>query len=196
MVGTSASLLKRLADSADESAWCSLTDAYAPLVKKWLSRHAVPANDRDDLVQEVLVVVVRKLPGFKHNQRTGAFRSWLRSITVNCLRDFWKNNRLQPNVQGGSDFQVMLAQLEDPASALSAQWDYEHDLLVTREVLRQIKGDFEPRTWQAFQQTTFHRVRAAEVAAELGISENAVYAAKSRVLTRLRQEISGLVGDS
>ncbi len=193
MAETSHSLLERLADAADQSAWRSLSAAYEPLIRNWLQRQAVAADDQDDLVQDVLIAVMKRLPEFKHNQQTGAFRNWLRLITVNCLRNFWRAKRIRPRATGGTDFQSMLVDLEDPKSDLAAQWDREHDLLITRQVLRLIKRDFDKKTWQAFERTTFDKAPAAEVAAELGMTANAVYLAKSRIMTRLRQEAAGLV---
>jgi RNA polymerase sigma-70 factor (ECF subfamily) len=64
---------------------------------------------------------------------------------------------------------------------------------VANRLLEMIAPDFEPTTWQAFLLLTEGR-RAAEVAAQLGVSVNAVYIAKSRVMTRLQQELAGLVG--
>src|SRR5437870_2279853 len=83
---TSASLLDRLRrPKAGEADWRRLVDLYTPLIRGWLRRHAdLPPGDADDVVQDVLAVVVRRLPDFEHNQRTGAFRAWLRTITVNC----------------------------------------------------------------------------------------------------------------
>src|SRR5262245_464070 len=102
MTETSTSLLGRLRAKSDAKAWTQLVEAYTPLIQKWLRLQAVQANDSDDLVQEILAVVVRKLPDFEHNRRTGAFRCWLRRITVNCLRDFWRGQRLRPLATGKS----------------------------------------------------------------------------------------------
>jgi RNA polymerase sigma-70 factor (ECF subfamily) len=55
------------------------------------------------------------------------------------------------------------------------------------------EGEFQPATWQAFWGLTVEGKSGAEVAAELGLSVDAVYAAKSRVLRRLRQELDGLL---
>ncbi len=192
MVPTSPSLLERLND-ADAAAWQRLTAVYSPLIRGWLRRHGIRPDDADDLTQEVLVVVVRRYPDFQHNKRTGAFRAWLRAITVNCCRDFWKANRLRPVSPGGSDFGGYLDQVADPDNPLAAEWDKEHDLFVTRQLLEMIRPEFEAKTWEAFRRVAIAGEPAAAVAAALGVSANAVFIAKSRVLSRLREEASGLV---
>ncbi len=75
---TSLSLLDRVRQSADSESWDRLVRLDAPLMKNWLGRYEI--QDSDDLVQEVLTTVVTELPKFEHNQRPGAFRSWLRTI--------------------------------------------------------------------------------------------------------------------
>jgi RNA polymerase sigma-70 factor (ECF subfamily) len=193
MTATSASLLDRLRTDPRSPAWQRLVAIYEPLVRGWLRHHGLAAQDADDVVQEVMAVVVRRLPQFEHNGRAGAFRTWLKTIAVNCLRDHWRTGRRRPTATGDSDFQQFLAQLEDPTSGLSQQWDQEHDRHVTRNLLELLRDDFEPATWQAFQKTALEGLPAAEVAAQLGLSTNAVFISKSRVLARLRQEAAGLL---
>jgi RNA polymerase sigma-70 factor (ECF subfamily) len=54
-------------------------------------------------------------------------------------------------------------------------------------LLRQIEPEFKPETWQAFRRVTLDGVPAEQVAADLGLSVNAVYVAKARVMQRLRE---------
>jgi RNA polymerase sigma factor (sigma-70 family) len=193
MLETSASLLERLSRQPDEESWQRLVDLYSPLIRGWLRRQGLVGQDAEDQVQEVLLVVFRKLPDFRRQPRPGAFRRWLRTITVNCLRVFWRTRRGKPTATGDSHFLEMLQQLEDPVSDLSQQWDQEHDRHVTRRLLDLIKPIFEATTWSAFERVALHGIPAETVAAELGMTVNAVFIAKSRVLARLRQEGEGLL---
>ena len=130
---TSLSLLDRLRASPDDADWSRLVEVYAPLLRVWLTRAGVQPNDADDLVQEVLLVVHRELPAFQHNQRSGAFRRWLRQIVVFRLRNFWRERgRL---IVAGTDSQLeeQLRQLEDDGSHLSQIWDREHNLAIARK---------------------------------------------------------------
>jgi RNA polymerase sigma-70 factor (ECF subfamily) len=81
---TSASLLERLRSASDEAAWQILDDLYRPLIRSWLRRDPTLGEEADDVVQEVMGVLVRELPGFQR-QRTGSFRRWLRTITAHRL---------------------------------------------------------------------------------------------------------------
>ena len=185
--GTSASLLERLRDRGDAQAWQKLVLLYTPLMRDWLRPAGLQAADADDLTQRVLEVVVRKLPQFQHDGRPGAFRAWLHAITVNLLREFWRTR--SPAAQSAD----LLGQLEDPASDLGRWWDEEHDRHVLNGLLRLVERDFAANTWRAFRRVVLDDLPADAVAAELGMTVNAVLIAKSRVLSRLRQEASGMV---
>jgi RNA polymerase sigma-70 factor (ECF subfamily) len=190
---TPVSLFERLRSRPDDDGWRQLTDIYTPLIRSWLRGQQVADADADDLTQEVLAVVVRELPDFRHNGRPGAFRHWLRAVTANRLRTLWRERRYRPLATGASDFLEKLAQLEDPDSALSRAWDLEHDRHVARRLLESVRAEFEPRTWRAFWRVVVEAARPAAVADELGTTVNAVLLAKSRVLRRLREEGRGLL---
>lgn len=196
MQETSLSLLARLRQSADRETWNRLVELYAPLVRAWLGRYDVQPSDADDLVQEVLLAVAKDLSSFDHAGRPGAFRSWLRAILANRLRNFWRARGRRPQARGGSDLQRRLEQLEDPASAMSRLWNREHDTHVAGRLLALAEPHFSPNTWQAFRRVALEGARPDAVARELGMSLNAVFIAKSRVLSRLRQEAEGLVEGS
>src|SRR5438045_2480430 len=100
MSATSISLLERLRLEPDAQAWQRLVEIYTPLIRRWLGRYGLAEADREDLTQDVLAVVVRRLPQFEHNGRPGAFRTWLRLIVTHRLRDFWRARRCQPQAAG------------------------------------------------------------------------------------------------
>jgi len=190
---TSITLLQRLQQTDDPETWNRLVTLYAPLLNSWLRKYDVQNSDADDLVQEVLMAVSKDLITFEHSGRPGAFRAWLRSMMVNRLRDFWRSRDRRPQAIGGSDMELRLSQLDDPASEMSQLWNREHDLHVAGQLLALTEPNFTPETWTAFTRVAIQGHRADAVAKELGISVNAVFIAKSRVLSRLRQEAAGLV---
>jgi RNA polymerase sigma factor (sigma-70 family) len=189
---TRQSLLLR-ARTGERDAWKDLTDLYRPLILGWLHRQGVPARDVEDLSQEVLLSVVKHLPGFQHSGQRGAFRTWLRTIVCSRTADYWR--ALDPGTQasGGSVATVALQQIADPDSDLNRQWDEEHDRYVLHCLLDLVEEEFEPITLQAFRRLALDGVSGAEASQELGLSVAAAYVAKSRVLARIRQEAEGLI---
>jgi RNA polymerase sigma-70 factor (ECF subfamily) len=187
------SLLEQARDCSDAAAWQRLADLYVPLIRRWLRPYLLQTADTDDLVQEVLATLARELPSFERQPGPGVFRSWLRTITVHRLRTYWQRRDRRPAAVGGTDILAAFEQLEDPSSALSRAWDEEHDRHVVKTLLEAIRSEFRPTTWRAFEATALEGRPVAEVAADLGLSPNAVLLAKSRVLNRLRKRGQGLV---
>ena len=188
--------MNRLRLGGDTEAWGRMFELYRPLLMAWLRKYDVQAADADDLVQEVLLAVSTGLKSFDHNGRTGAFRTWLRNIHVNRLRTFWGARNRRPLAAGDSDIERRLTQLEDSASATSRLWDRQHDLFVLQQLLELSRARFSPETWTAFTRVALNGERPEIVAREMGLSLNAIFIAKSRVLSRLRQEAGGLVEGS
>ena len=193
---TSLSLLQQMRQSPGDEAWARLHRLYEPLIRKWLIRYDLKPDDADDVTQEVLLALSSNIGAFAHNGRAGAFRAWIKGILIHRLRRFWSARERQPPAKGGSDMNRRLAELDDPVSDLSLVWNREHDQFVLARLLSVVESRFEPRTWSAFRMTALEGVEARLVAEKLGISRNAVLIAKSRVLSRLRQEASGLVETS
>src|SRR5438128_2244954 len=111
---TSFSLLRHLQRGQDPDSWQMLLQIYRPFLLGLLRARSAPPQDLDDLIQEVLLVVVRELPTFRHSGRPGAFRAWLRSIAANRLRTYWRSRgRDVP-----TDMLTLAEQFEDPESEL------------------------------------------------------------------------------
>jgi RNA polymerase sigma-70 factor (ECF subfamily) len=194
MEATRSSLLIR-AKAGDAGAWEDLCELYRPLIVGWLHRQSVPAGEVDDVVQEIFVAVVRGLPSFDHSGRRGAFRSWVRTIAYNYSCDYWKSPARRATDPGQDAATAALGLLEDPDSPLNRFWEEEHDRYVLRCLLELAELEFEPTTMRAFRLVALEGASGSEVAGELGLSLAAVYAARSRVLRRLRELAEGLLDD-
>jgi RNA polymerase sigma-70 factor (ECF subfamily) len=189
---TSLSLIDRLKVARPEDIdWRRLQDIYLPLIQRWLRRVPGLSAEADDLAQEVFVVVIRELVRFER-RREGSFRAWLRTITANKAKNYCKQRDRHPAV--AMDWaEGFLEQMVDPNSALAREWDREHDEHVMQKLLAAVKGDFGATTWAAFCRLALDGCPGAQVAEELGMPENAVLLAKSRVMRRLRQEAGDLL---
>jgi RNA polymerase sigma-70 factor (ECF subfamily) len=188
---TSRTLLDRVR-ARDAEAWERLVHLYAPLVIHWCRHAGVPPQDVADLVPEVFQAVAGHVAAFRKEREGDTFRGWLRRITQNKTRDYFRRRRHDVRATGGTDRQMRLAGVPDaPPDDASAE-DAELGLL--RRVLDDVRGAFEPHTWEAFWRTAIDGRAAPDVAAELGMSPGAVRVAKSRVLQRLREELGDLAG--
>ncbi|MBI3467746.1 MAG: sigma-70 family RNA polymerase sigma factor [Planctomycetes bacterium] len=187
MDSTSATLLHRLRQPTNQSAWNQFVRLYTPLLFYWAHKAGLSEADSADLVQDVFCVLLRKLPEFEYDAGQ-SFRAWLRTVLLNTRR-----NRARQRVirtAGGIEDSDHEPAVPDGLVEL-AEADYRRHLIARAVQLMQ--AEFEPATWQACWQVTVEGRPPAEVARELGLSTNAVYLAKSRVLARLRRELDGLL---
>jgi RNA polymerase sigma-70 factor, ECF subfamily len=156
---------------------------YTPLLFYWTRRLGLRPPDAADLVQEVFVILVRKLPEFDYNRNDG-FRAWLRTVLFNQWRMTLR--RKLPSACAPLD------DLPCPDQPDGVAEEEYRQMLVAR-ALRLMQTDFQPATWQAFWECVVNDRPPAQVAAELGVSVRSVYLSKGRVLRRLRQELQGLL---
>ncbi len=193
---TSRSLLIR-ARSNDQDAWRRLVDLYSPLVAHWCQQWGVSPGDVPDLVQEVFSAVAPGLAAFQHDRPGGTFRGWLRAIAQNKVRDHFR--RGCGGAEGGTEALIRLREVPveggvpdatdcgadpDPAAEVAALY---------RRALEQVRCQFEERTWLAFWKVAVEDRSPADVADELGLTQNGVRQAKSRVLRRLKEELGELI---
>lgn len=190
---TRPSLLFRIRDERDASAWGEFVDLYAPLVHGYGMRCGLQDADAADVAQDVLVAVAQAMPGFNYDRQSGAFRAWLLTVTRNTLRNFIKLRRRHPRGSGKSAVHDLLDQQIDPV-ADDNTWDREYEHRLFDWAVEKIRRKFQPTTWSAFWETAVENRDVPVVAAELGLTAGQVYLAKSRVLARIRQEIER-VGD-
>ncbi len=187
MYPTSATLLERVRQRTDRAAWNQFAELYTPFLYHCARTLGLADSDAADAVQDVFVLLLEKLPDFQY-AKDGSFRAWLRTVTVNKCRERFRKR--QEVAIGGSDLPGM-DQIQ--ANNTDALWDTEYRQYLVARALAFMQSEFETTTWKACWETTVKDRRTKDVAADLGITINAVFVARSRVLRRLRKELSDLV---
>jgi RNA polymerase sigma-70 factor (ECF subfamily) len=187
MTKTPSSLLERLRQPFEPEAWARFVSLYTPLIYSWGRRVGLHEEDAVDLVQDVFVTLLQILPTFTYD-RQKSFRRWLWTVTLNK----WRKDRKQPDNRlvlgfGGQPEPVAVA------DDLETAWEAEYQCHLTGQALRLMQADFEETTWRACWEMVAAERPAAEVAAELGLTVGAVYAAKFRVMKRLRRDLHGML---
>jgi len=183
---TPVSLLEQLRHSPDEAAWARFVHLYSPLLFGWARQAGLDEGDAGDLVQDVFVILLKELPHFEHDP-DHSFRAWLKTVVLNRWRNQIKRQAGAPAHPGDA----FLVDVPAPDDSLFEEQEYRRQLL--RRALELLHHEFQPATWKAFHEHGMNGRPAAEVAAELGTTVGAVYAAKCRVLGRLREHLRGLL---
>lgn len=188
---TSPSLLARL-KVHESQAWERFVDLYGPLIFHWGHRYGLPDSDSADVMQEVFASVSRTIDRFEHSPQRGRFRGWLWTITRNKIRDYRRRLEHQLAAAEGSEIAAAIESLPEEWSDEASQESQQEVHALVRRALELIRSEFLPQTWEAFWRSAVDGQETAQISEELGLSQNSVRQAKSRVLRRLRAELGDL----
>jgi RNA polymerase sigma-70 factor (ECF subfamily) len=192
---TRASLLARIRDPSDADAWRQFVEVYASVVYGFARKRGLQDADAADLMQEVFRAVASAAGRLDYDPKRGTFRSWLYTVTRSKLYNFFNGQRRQVQASGDSGAQERLEEQAGRDGDTAAEWDREYERRVFAWAAEQVRGEFQPATWQAFWLTAVDGLGAKEAGAKVGLSPGAVYVAKSRVLARLREQVLEVQGE-
>lgn len=196
MVGlpkTRGSLLARLKDHADADAWSEFAEIYRPVIVRVAKSRQMQDADAEEVAQQVLTAVAKAIDRWEEDPDRARFRTWLHRIMQNLIVN--AATRQKPDRgRGDSANLAVLSQhpMKEGIDSDLVRLEYRRECF--RWAARQIRKEFQPDTWQAFWLTAVENRDVNEVALTLGRSRGSVYAARSRVMKRLRQKIAE-VGD-
>ncbi|MEM8911675.1 MAG: sigma-70 family RNA polymerase sigma factor [Planctomycetota bacterium] len=184
---TRPSLIVRLADTANQSAWWEFVDQYEPFLKHLVTRLGVPTRDVSDATQQVLMAIAGSVGNWKDDGGEASFRRWVSRVARNVVIRFMTRQRKQINGLGGSQALSLIAgQQEDTEPAMEQQYEYELILWAAQRV----KTEFAEASWQAFFATMIEDQSVAETAQHLGVSPGSIYMSRSRIIRRIRQLVA------
>lgn len=185
---TRLSLLARLRNPADRDAWSEFSEVYRPIIIRIAQTRGLQLADAEDLAQQVLLAVSGAIERFEADSKQAKFRTWLRRIAENAILNALA--RVAPDKAAGSDLAHWLlehtAAREGPDSDL-LQLEFRREIF--NWAARQIRDEFAPSTWRAFWLTAVEGFSIEQVCEELQKSHGSVYAARSRVMKRLREKV-------
>ncbi len=189
---TSVNMIQKIAGSSDSMAWSRLVTIYHPYISGWLLQAGIVEHDVEDVCQDVFSAVAKGIKNFHHSGREGAFRNWLRNITVNQCRRYRKKNAKHFDVLSGSKADRFLNRLADPKTELSKRWDREHDKHVLQAILEKLSNEFDYSTMHVFHELVIRKRPAFKVAQELNITVREALAMSSAVMQRVVREAATL----
>lgn len=176
---TRASLLARLSGGADRATWLEFFDRYGALLHGYARNRGCQAVDADDVVQDVLMALMRAMPNFTYDPARGRFRSYLRTITARAVLAKTRQNRPATSLQDVEAVDPALRTDDD------AVWEEEWKRYHVRRAMRVIEREISERDRLAFTRYALSGEAPERTAEELGMTVDQVYQVKSRVLKRL-----------
>ncbi len=197
-VATRRSLLSRLRDWADQQSWQEFFDAYWKLIYWAATRSGLNDAAAQDVVQEVIMAVARRMPDFRYDPALGSFKNWLLQITrrriIDQLRRHYRESKvLQPPAD---HFTATLEQVPDSAADdLEHHWDEEWEQNLLDAALQRVKRQVDARQFQIFDCHVLKAWSVKDVVRTLKVTDNQVYLAKSRITALIRNECERLRQD-
>lgn len=184
-------LLARLQNPADQQAWDEFAELYQPLIYRFARGRGLQDADASDITQRVLWTVARAADRWEPGTDRGRFRGWLARVTTNAVINLVSRQRRHRG-SGLSSVWDLLEKTPDDQDGLESAWMHERQCQLFRYAANQVRGHFSEDVWAAFWKTAVENQSSEQVASELGKSIGSVYAARSRVLARLRKTVQNI----
>ena len=188
---TQASLLLQIQAGDDSDAWQQFVAIYRPIIYRLARRHGLQDADAQDLAQQVLLSIASSIERWQKSDESVRFRHWLRKVAKNAICNAL-TRRPRDRAAGGTSVQGLLEEQGDDGDELAREIELEHRRELFFRAAAVVKTDVAADTWQVFQLAVIEGVPIEEVAARLNKSVGAAYAARGRVMNRLRRLVEEL----
>ncbi len=178
---TQYSLIGRLGDAEDASAWEFFQDCYQSTIYRLARARGLQPDEARDVVQEVMLAVHRQAMQWKPSGHRGSFRAWLAETTRRqafaSLRFRAKNGR-------------SLIEIDEPTIHESHASDRDTQDWLFYRAVAMVERETSPEHWQAFWCMAIEGLDPKTVADRFGLRLGTAYSIKSRVLARIKSCIS------
>lgn len=190
---TRSTLLVQVKSPDNREAWEQFADLYRPVIYRMARKRGMQDSDAQDLAQTVLIRVVGAIDRWEKTDPDIGFRNWLSRVTRNAILTALTTQR-RDAAAGGTDIQELLSLQPE------VRTDVERELSL--ECLREqyhraaaiVQSDVTAETWRAFELSVIDGKPCDEVAEIIGKPIGTVYAARSRVMRRLSDQVQQLEG--
>lgn len=173
--------------------WEEFYKMYWGAIYTFATRCGAPRAEAEDLVQEVMVTILRRLPSFEYDRSKGRFLSWVKTVTRNRAYDRFRRHsarmegRLE-RLQFNDGTEDAVERLAAPAEGSMDRWDEEWRNWVLTLALERVRNRFDAVSYEAFEHYVLKDMPPTEVATSLGLSVNAVYLIKRNGIRYLQEE--------
>lgn len=183
---TRVSLLLRVKDASDGNAWDEFHDLYAPLLYNYARSRGLSSADAEEIRDQCLEVVARKITDFEYDRAKGGFKCWLYRIASYKIIDMLRKSK-----EKRADTRV-LRSLRSPEPSPDELWEKHWRNEHLKFCVQQARASVSEQSYRAFHMLLFDGCAVPDVCEALGLNTNQVYKAKSRVLQRIREVLDQL----
>ena len=200
LLPTRQSLLARLRDWNDQDGWCEFFDTYWRLIFNVARQAGLSDTEAQDVVQESLLAVARKMPDFRYDPAKGSFKAWLLLNVRSRIAEHWRRrlrrdrHHAEPPTEDAGETTFLQRIPDEREATLDDLWQKEWESNLLRTALERTKAKVSARQFLIFDLATLKETPLAKITRTLDVNVAQVYLAKHRVgkvfkaeLGRLRQ---------
>jgi len=196
LLPTRRSLIERLRDLDDQPSWREFFDNYWKLIYGAAIRAGLSDQEAEDVVQETVIGVARKMPEFQYQPDVCSFKGWLMHVTRCRIADRFRRRRPQ-NVPLSAPRPDTTAEatlnLRDPAAdVLEGIWNEEWQKNIVDVALERIRRQSNPEHYQIFHLHAVKGLGVRDVAKLTGASLPKVYVTYHRIAKLVKAEVRRL----
>jgi len=196
-IPTRQSLLVRMKDWSDQSSWQDFFQTYWRLIYGVALQSGLTATEAEEVVQETVISVAKKIGDFKNDPALGSFKSWLMVITRRRIADqFGKRPPVTQSFSRRADETARTGTIDrvpDPASLqLDNVWEEQWEKNLFSVALENVKCKISPKQFLLFHEQVIKEFPAPKVAQKYGLNLAQVYMARYRVSRLLKKEVRKL----
>ena len=197
-LATRASLLSRMRHLSDTESWRTFFDRYWRLIYNVALKSGLSDDAAQEIVQETVIAVARKVPEFHYDPARGSFKQWLLLITRRRIQDHFRRvYRSLPTVEAGqrpmeSGAEELAASLPAPDAHLDEAWEVEWRENLFQAALARVRQRVNPKHYQVFDCSVLQDQTASQVARTLGLNTAQVYLIKHRMSLAVKRAVREL----
>lgn len=197
-LATRRSLLSRLKQSDAQESWRQFFDTYWRLIYTTALNAGLTDSEAQEVVQETVLTVARKIKSFRYDPAVGSFKGWLLTIVRWRVADQFRKRQqhIQPaqvRRETVSQGTATIERVADPGTIdLEAMWEEEWQRTMFTAALVRVKLQANARHYQMFDLHAVKQWPVQKVAQALGVKPGQVRLAKHRITVLMRQEVARL----
>ncbi|MBX3395078.1 MAG: sigma-70 family RNA polymerase sigma factor [Phycisphaerae bacterium] len=186
---TRASLLIRIRNRQDSSAWQEFDTIYRPMLRRFATLSGANSTEAEDVVQHCMIAVHQHISTFEYDQTRGRFKGWLKTLVNNRIRNLFRDRR--ERAADSVEFKVLSDKGGSPEELFDKVWMDEH----LRYALHQVRQEVEEKTFRAFKLYVIDEMPVDEICRLLDVNANQVHKAKYRITLRLGEKMRELTDE-
>ena len=196
LLPTRRSLIERLRDLGDQPSWREFFDIYWKLIYGAAIRAGLSDQEAEDVVQETVIGVARKMESFRYDPSVCSFKGWLMHVTRCRIADQFRRRRPQ-NVPLAAPRADTTAEttlnLHDPAAdVLEGIWNEEWQKNLVDVAMDRVRRQANPEHYQIFHLHAVKGLGVRDVAKLTGASLPKVYVTYHRIAKLVKAEVRRL----